>query len=97
MNKSHPRKIAKEAVISLVGEIFGGSARYLFILLLARFAGAQLLGLYSIANAITRIFEVLGKLGLDQGVLRSVSRQNTNISKQFYILSALKMVLPLLS
>lgn len=68
-----PGKIAKEAGITLTGEIFGGAARYFFVLLLARLAGPQLLGLYSIANAITRLFGVIGLAGLDRGVMKYVS------------------------
>ena len=68
-----PGKIAKEAGITLTGEIYGGAARYFFVLLLARFAGPQLLGIYSIANAITRLFSVIGLAGLDRGVMKYVS------------------------
>ena len=70
---------------------FGQLFRYLFTTLLARWAGVELLGLYSISNAVTRIFEVIGKLGLDQGTLRGVSREEENSKKQSVILSALKM------
>lgn len=73
MIDSRPGKIAKEAGITLSGEIYGGAARYFFILLLARLAGPQLLGLYSIANAITRLFGVIGLAGLDRGIMKFVS------------------------
>jgi len=69
----------------------GQLLRYLFTTLLARWAGVELLGIYSISNAVTRIFEVIGKLGLDQGTLRGVSREEENLKKQSVILSALKM------
>ena len=51
----------------------------------------ELLGIYSLANAVTRISEVMGKLGLDQGILRKVSREENRENKQNAILSALKM------
>ena len=38
-----------------------------------------------------KIFEVIGKLGLDQGVLRAVSREGKQANKQSIIRSALKM------
>ena len=84
-------KIAKESVISFTGMGLGQVFRYLFTTLLARWAGVELLGIYSIANAVTRISEVIGKLGLDQGILRKVSREENQENKQTAILSALKM------
>ncbi len=69
----------------------GQAFRYIFTSLLARWAGVELLGIYSLANAVTRISEVIAKLGLDQGILRKVSREGNLESKQKAILSALKM------
>ena len=87
----YPSKIAKESAISFTGMGLGQVFRYLFTTLLARWAGVELLGIYSIANAVTRISEVIGKLGLDQGILRKVSREENHENKQTAILSALKM------
>ena len=71
-------KIAKEATISLAGMGFGDAVRYLFTGLLARFVGVKYLGIYSLANSVTRLAEVFGKAGLDGGILRYVSmRQGT--------------------
>lgn len=84
-------KIAKESAISFTGMGMGQILRYLFTTFLARWAGVELLGIYSLANAITRISEVIAKLGLDQGILRKVSREENLKEKQSAILSALKM------
>ena len=84
-------KISKEATISFIGMGFGQMFRYFFTTLLARWAGMELLGIYSISNAVTRISEVIGKLGLDQGVLRTVSKEQEQSHKQSVIRSALKM------
>ena len=62
-------KIAKESALSFTGMGFGQLLRYLFTTLLARWAGVELLGIYSISNAVTRIVEVVAKLGLDQGIV----------------------------
>ena len=70
----HSGKIAKEATISIVGMGFGDGARYLFTAILARFAGVELLGIYSLARAVTRVGEVIGRAGLHSGVMRFVSR-----------------------
>ena len=84
-------KIGKETAISFSGMGLGQIFRYFFTTLLARWAGVELLGIYSISNAVTRIFEVIGKLGMDQGILRAVSRENNLVKKQHIIRSALKM------
>ncbi|SVE31565.1 uncharacterized protein METZ01_LOCUS484419, partial [marine metagenome] len=41
----------------------GQVLRYFFTTLLARWTGVEFLGIYSMSNAVTRIFEVVGKLG----------------------------------
>ena len=41
------QKIAKESTISFVGMGFGQILRYIFTTLLARWAGLELLGIYS--------------------------------------------------
>ncbi len=69
-------KIAKEATISFAGMSFGQVLRYIFTASLARLVGVEFLGIYSIANSITRIFEVFGKSGLDTGILRFVSMRH---------------------
>ena len=84
-------KIVKESAISFSGMGIGQFLRYLFTTLIARWVGVELLGVYSISNAITRIFEVIGKLGLDQGVIRAISREENPEKKRSVILSALKM------
>ncbi len=71
MNK--PTKIAKEAGITLFGESYGGFTRFLFLGLLSRWVGPRLLGLYALANAVTRITSVVATFGLDRGILRFVS------------------------
>ncbi|MFQ5864005.1 MAG: oligosaccharide flippase family protein [bacterium] len=71
-------KVAKEATITFVGMGFGDAMRYLFTMLLARLVGVEYLGIYSLANSVTRLAEVFGKAGLDSGILRYVSmRQGT--------------------
>ena len=67
-------KIAKESAISFTGMGLGQIFRYLFTTLLARWAGVELLGIYSISNAVTRIFEVIGKLVLSNGYIYLVDR-----------------------
>ena len=87
-------KIAKESTITFTGLVYGNVNRYLYTALLARWVGAEFLGIYSLANSIMLISEVLGKMGLETGIMRFVSRMNleTDSEKiQKVIASALKM------
>ena len=91
---NHSGKIAKETTISFMGMGFGDGARYLFTSILARFAGVELLGIYSLASSVTRIGEVFGRAGLHSGVMRFVSRldKETEIETvRQRILSGLKL------
>ena len=91
---NHSGKIAKEATISFMGMGFGDGARYLFTAILARFAGVEILGIYSLASSITRIGELFGIAGLHSGVMRFVSRldKETEVEEvKQRILSGLKL------
>ena len=68
-----PQKIAKEATISFLSMGIGSLFRYSFVLIIARLLGPLYLGIFSLGLAIMRIAEVIGKAGLDNGVLKYVS------------------------
>jgi len=90
----HPQKIAKEAIISFLSMALGSGFRYLFVLILARWVGPAYLGIYSLANAIMRFAEVVGKAGMDNGVIKYVSKNfgNNSLNKgKEIIISAIKM------
>jgi O-antigen/teichoic acid export membrane protein len=87
-------KIAKESTITFSGLVYGNVNRYLYTAMLARWVGAEFLGIYSMANAIMLISEVLGKMGLETGIMRFVSRMNPKSDSekiQKLIASSLKM------
>ncbi len=89
-------KIAKEFTITFSGLVYGNVNRYLYTALLARWGGAEYLGIYSMANAIMLISEVFGKMGLETGVMRFISRLNPEADTekiQKLIASALKMTI----
>lgn len=67
-------KIAKEASIAMGGSAIGGFFRYLFNVLVARFLGVEVLGFYAISISVTQVAAAVGRLGLDGGVVRFVSR-----------------------
>lgn len=87
-------KIAKESTITFSGMVYGNINRYLYTALLARWVGVEYLGIYSLANAIMLIGEVIAKMGLETGVMRFVSRLELKTEKyqiQKIIHSSLKM------
>ena len=89
-------KIAKESTISFSGMIYGSINRYVYTALLARWVGVHFLGIYSLANSIMLISEVLAKMGLETGVMRFVSQLdpvNDRKKIQGIIGSALKMTI----
>ena len=75
---SNQKTILSEAFISFFGMTLGSVFRYIFSIVMARFLGAQMLGIYSLGNAVTRIAEIFALMGLDNGVLRFVSRDTEN-------------------
>ena len=85
-------KIAKETTITFSGMVYGNINRYIYIAFLARWVGIEYLGIYSIANAIMLIGEVVAKVGLETGVMRFVSqldskKETSQIQKVIYSLS----------
>ena len=88
-------KIGKESTITFAGLIYGNINRYIYTAMLARWVGPEFLGIYSIANAIILILEVLSKMGIETGIMRFVSRLNPKRDYkkiQNLILSSFKMV-----
>ena len=89
---SSQKTILSEAFLSFSGMTLGSVFRYIFSIVMARLLGAQMLGIYSLGNAVTRIAEIFALMGLDNGVLRFVSRdtENTqNVNSSIY--SSLKV------
>ena len=87
-------KIAKESTITFSGMIYGNINRYLYTALLARWVGVEYLGIYSLANAIMLIGEVIAKMGMETGIMRFISRldpKNEKYQIHKIIQSSLKM------
>jgi O-antigen/teichoic acid export membrane protein len=66
------KSVVKGAGVTFVGKIVGGGLQYLYHIVIARFLGAELLGLYLLGLTVTNIAGVVAKLGLDKGILRFV-------------------------
>ena len=98
-------KIGKESTISFLGMGYGQFVRYLFTVVLARLVGVSYLGIYSLGISITQIFTVIGKAGMDFGLMRFISSSdikkdseviNKNISSTLKIGIALSMIVMIL-
>lgn len=67
-------KIAKEAGLTVGWSLLGSVLRFLSGILIVRLYSIEWLGVYAIAHSIARITSDAGNLGLDQGLVRYVSR-----------------------
>lgn len=70
------KSISKGALYSFLGKGTGFILDYLFILLLARFSGPAIVGLFFIAITVVNILSIFSRLGLAEGVLRFISIYN---------------------
>jgi len=69
----HGREIVSGAAIVLILRILGSGVQLLFSILVARFFGADGLGVYALAFTVTTITAVIARLGIDQALLRFVA------------------------
>ena len=72
-NFTPAQKIAKETTISFAGMAYGQFIRYIFTVVLTRLVGVGYLGLYSLGFSVTTIATVIGKAGMDVGLMRFIS------------------------
>ena len=88
-------KIGKESSITFAGLLYGNINRYVYTAMLARWVGPEFLGIYSLANAIVLLSEVIAKMGIETGVVRYIgmlSLEDDYEKIKDIILSAFKMV-----
>ncbi len=72
-NENDVRKVARGAGISFFGSLFGAGIYGLSHLIIARFLGAELFGIYSLGFAIFGVAEILSRIGLHEGAVRYVA------------------------
>jgi len=65
--------IAKGAGIIFIGNIINLALRYLFQIIVARYLGVELYGVFTLGIAVFVIAEMIASLGLQKGVVRFVS------------------------
>jgi len=77
-NNSHPgiSQIAKGAGIIFLGSIVGRLFFFLYLIMLARNLGKELLGLYVLGTTVMQLITIVSALGLNKGVVRYVAMFN---------------------
>src|SRR3989344_7125942 len=96
-NIKYSLQIAKGAIISLLGMIFGRGLTYLYIILLARL-GSSKYGLISLGLATTLFLTTITMLGLKTVIVRHISFYQAKRNKEKIkgtILSSIKISLPI--
>ncbi len=66
-------RIATGAGTSFAGRIMGGALQFLYTVIVVRFLGAQSFGLFMLGLTIISFVGVLGRLGLEPGLVKFVS------------------------
>lgn len=66
-------EVFKGGGFSLIFKIAGIGLGYVFYMLLSRFYGAEIVGIYTICSTILMLGMVLGKVGLDSAIVRFIS------------------------
>lgn len=67
------KKVAKGAGISFIGSATGRGLSILCQIIIARFFGTEVFGLYTLGLVVLRITELVARFGLDTGAMRFVS------------------------
>jgi len=67
------KKVAKGTGTTLIGSSIGGGLNFLSQVIIARFLGVEIFGLYALGLAAVRISQVIARLGLDTGGMRFIS------------------------
>jgi O-antigen/teichoic acid export membrane protein len=69
--------VAKGAGISFSGKITGTGIKYLTQVIIARFLGTELFGLYALGIVLYQVGETLARMGLQSGTVRYASIHNS--------------------
>lgn len=66
----HMREVLSGAIIAFIWRVAGAAAQFAIVIIIARFLGADGLGLYTIALLLCVISSTVGRIGFDQTLLR---------------------------
>ena len=94
----HFAELLKGSSFSFVFKILGMGFGYLFTLLVARYYGAETMGLYALSLTMLNIFVTIGVFGFDNALVKFVADYSSNgkgyLTKEVYI-KVLYIVIPL--
>ncbi len=92
----HLRDLVRGSSLAFALRIVGMAMGYLFTLLVARTFGAGALGLFSLSITMLNIFSVVGRLGLDTALLKSIaeyaSQDKWEMAREMYGKSVIILV-----
>ena len=93
----HLNELLKGSSVALVFKLFGISTSYIFILLVTRNFGAEVMGILALSFTILQISSVIGSLGFNTALLRFVaeysSQNRPDLVKEVYV-KATKIIVP---
>lgn len=69
--------VVKGSLVNVLGR-FGRLSKSLYYLVITRFVGAEVLGLYTLGWSLVDLFSKFGLFGLDRGVIRFVSQRHSD-------------------
>jgi len=97
-NDIHFAELLKGSSIAFIFKIFGMGLGYVFTLLIARWYGAETMGLYALSLTMLNIFVTIGVFGFDNALVKFVADYNSNhkieLVKEVYK-KALAITLPI--
>ncbi len=74
-NEGHEQelvRVAHGAGVIFAGKILGGALQYIYIIVIARILGVKTFGLFMLGTAIINFTGIIGRLGLENGVIRFI-------------------------
>ena len=94
----HFTELLKGSSITFIFRILGMGLGYLFTLVIARWYGAETMGLYALSLTLLNIFVTLGMFGFDNALVKFIADYSSNekeyLSKEVY-LKVLTIVIPI--
>jgi len=78
MKEPHMQEVARGTVLAFILKVFGAGLAFGFNVAVARILGAEGAGLYFLALSITTICSVIGRVGLDNAMLRFIASHTAN-------------------
>lgn len=77
-NDIHFAELLKGSSVAFIFKIFGIGLSYIFILLIAKWYGAETMGLYALSFTLLNIFVTIGIFGFDNALVKFVADYNSN-------------------